>query len=533
VADLKDLVRNYKSHLPFAIICAVVLGLGTFLAFVWFQFQLNPDAGSYYTIAQKYADGDIRHAINGYWGPMLSWLLVPAVWMGANLIIASKIISLLAGVGTLILVYRFLLTRKVSLLITNIVCLGLAGLMIGWATAGPVTPDLLMVLLIVWFAFTYVGFLSSPTRKTALLLGLIGALLYFTKGFGFYLFLGVSGLLALWQWRSIEHDFSVVFKRYLPMAAVFFVLVLPFIGAISAKYHKLTINNAGDYDHHIYGPVGQAVAPMSYKGPLQPPNDTAMSVWEDPTLLTNTVPGWNPFGSWKNFGFFMNSTIGRNLNTAVHGIYAMGPFVALAITGLIAGLMQRKKHMLELRFFAGLSVLMIAGYSLVLIDTRYLFPLVVLAATGSALFLSGWQQKKILSGAQILVGGLLVCAVSLLFMGQSIVQARDLDKHWYLANNSIREFVPKNSNIISDDFPGSFFACHHLQLHCYSVMSPPIKDDEMTDYYQLLKDQKVTYFIDYHTRETNRDMYRFVNKYYTKVGQKLTEGHLVTVYKLR
>ncbi len=82
-----------------------------------------------------------------------------------------------------------------------------------------------------------------------------------------------------------------------------------------------------------------------------------------------------------------------------------------------------------LRTFAGLSLLMLAGYSLVLVDGRYLWGPVILACAGAALVVSVWQQKRILSRAQILVSGLLLVGVTLLFTIQAVVTTRDLDKH--------------------------------------------------------------------------------------------------------
>jgi len=43
-------------------------------------------------------------------------------------------------------------------------------------------------------------------------------------------------------------------------------------------------------------------------------------------------------------------------------------------------------------------------------------------------------------------------------------------------------------------------------------MSPPVKHADSC--YKLLKEQNITYFIDYHTRSTNK------------------EGHPITVYKI-
>ncbi|HEX8762462.1 MAG TPA: hypothetical protein VF733_01765 [Candidatus Saccharimonadales bacterium] len=524
--------NNYKIHAPFTIIIIVMLVLGTWLTVGWYQFQLNPDAASYFTIADKYAHGDIRHAINGYWGPLLSWLLVPAVWLGANMIISAKLILLLASAALMITLYRFLLGKGVSRLITNITLFGLAGLFTTWSTAGPVTPDILMALLVVWFSLIFVRFLKTPTHSLALQLGAIGGVMYFAKGFGFFLFLGTVGIVAMWQWLREKQNFGTVFRRWLPAGIIFFALTLPFIGVLTLKYDKPTINNAGLYDHHIYGPIGQAVSPMINNGPLQPPTDSAMSVWEDPTPMTHMVPGWTPFDNWDHMGYFWSSVIGRNLNNGWHATYNLGPFVALGISALVLGVMQpRNRFRRELRFFAGISVLMIAGYSLVLIDGRYLWGSVAMAVAAGALMVSIWQQKKMINGPQILVGGILLVGITLLINGQYVVANRDLDKQWYMANTALRPYIAKGSNIISDDFSGSFFACHHLKLRCFSIMNPPIENTD--PYYKTLKDMKIEYFVDYHMRSTNKDMYRFVNKHFDKIAETNKAGIPITVYRIK
>ena len=55
--------------------------------------------------SQKYATGDFSNAINGYWGPLFSWLLVPFLVKGFTplfSLISAKTLSLIIGFTTLI-----------------------------------------------------------------------------------------------------------------------------------------------------------------------------------------------------------------------------------------------------------------------------------------------------------------------------------------------------------------------------------------------------------------------------------------------
>ncbi len=43
----------------------------------YFQYELNPDGISYFSIAEKYQSGNFKDAVNGMWAPLLPWTLVP------------------------------------------------------------------------------------------------------------------------------------------------------------------------------------------------------------------------------------------------------------------------------------------------------------------------------------------------------------------------------------------------------------------------------------------------------------------------
>jgi hypothetical protein len=52
--------------------------------------RVTGDATLYLSIAQKYVNGDFVNAINGYWGPLLSWLMVPFLLFGSSHLFSDK-----------------------------------------------------------------------------------------------------------------------------------------------------------------------------------------------------------------------------------------------------------------------------------------------------------------------------------------------------------------------------------------------------------------------------------------------------------
>ncbi len=524
-----------RRHWPFILVCLAFVITGLFLMNSWFRFYINPDASSYFTLAQKYAHLDIRHAVNGYWGPLISWLLVPAVWLHADLLMAAKVLAILTSLAILITVYTFLLSRRVSRLIATLTSLLLGIILLDASVAQSITPDLLMALLVLLFAINLGRFLTKPTRLQAMVLGIIGGGMYFAKGFGLFLFLAVIGLVALWQWWRVDKELPVVVRRYLPVIIVFAVLVSPFIVALSFKYNKPTINTAGAFDHALYGPVAKGTAyPMLSAGPLVPPPGGAISVWEDPTVLTPLIPAsdWNPLSSKGNFKYFVQSVVGRNLNHTISFILSYGPYVAFGMVILLIGGLQQTAYRQEFAVFSLIVGLMIFGYSLVLVESRYLLGGVVLAVVGASLWFAALQKAQLLNRLQIIVGGLVVCAITLLLTLQAIVASHDP----YAAQNyqimmKARPAIPAGSKIISDTF-SSYSLCYSFKLQCYSVLTPPSTNTKQ--YYDLLKHLNIQYFVDFHTRDNNAFQHQFVAEYYTKIDDRAIDastGH-ITVYRL-
>src|SRR5947208_12224961 len=112
---LQRLMDDFSNRLLLAYCC---LGI---LLFPLYRFQIDPDGISYINIAHLYAIGDFHDAINGYWGPLISWLLVPLLLAKLQPLLICKILSLAIGFFTLIAIrklsYRFALNNHVRLFI--------------------------------------------------------------------------------------------------------------------------------------------------------------------------------------------------------------------------------------------------------------------------------------------------------------------------------------------------------------------------------------------------------------------------------
>lgn len=55
---------------------------------------INPDGVNYAILAEEYSEGQIRNAVNAYWGPMISWLMAIPVAFGMQALTAYRIINI-------------------------------------------------------------------------------------------------------------------------------------------------------------------------------------------------------------------------------------------------------------------------------------------------------------------------------------------------------------------------------------------------------------------------------------------------------
>jgi len=536
----KALLGLVKEHWVFIALCAVFLGTIILLASTWFRYYIYPDTTSYFTIAYKYAHLDIGSAINGYWGPLLSWLLVPAIWIHADPVIASKTLGGLIGVSILAMLYVFFLKKGVAKHISLFSVFAAAITLTQLITIGPITPDLLLAGLILLFVIRLASFLDKPTTKNGILIGLIGAFMFFSKGFGFYLFLAIVGLLALWQlWTKDDWKLALTSKRYMPVVLTFFILVLPFIGALSVKYHKLTINNAGRYDHHVFGPVAKNVQPIINVGPLAPPNDSASTIWEDPSSTTDLIPGWSPLESREYFNYFMGSVFGRNLNYTLLYLYGFGALTVIGLFIAYIGAFRKDAYQKYYALSALVFTLLALGYSVVLTEPRYLWCAILFAITSATLWISTLNKKKIIISPQLIAAALIITTIMALNVGQQIALSHKGEgKDWKIAHlraASLKKIVPKDSKAISDSF-SNYYTCYYLDLRCYGVLQTPEPGDEVR-YTKQVQSAGVTYFMDTHRRDDDKRFKAYIDAYFTKVGETTVGGKKdktkTTVYKIK
>ena len=525
---MKNSKNFLKDHGWFIGLCIAFLAAGIALSTTWLSYQLNTDSTAYFSIAEKYADFNFRDAINGYWSPLISWLLVPWVWFGANLLIASKVTATLGGLLMLVVTYRFLLYRKVAKSITVSASLILGLFLIDMLSIQASVRDLLMATVTTTFVLNLIRFYDLPSTKKALWLGVLGALMFYTKGLGFYVFLALVASLAAWQWWTAKRrDTQLIVRRFAPVLITFFALVTPFIALISFKYHQPTISTVGDFAYSIYSPASKGVA-FPIVAPLLPHNPSAMWYWEDPTYITHLIPE-HDWSLIHNKAYYWNKIVWANISSTFVIFGVFGPAVAFGLLVAILGTLKRGVYRKDYIIFAGVAAIWVLGHVIIMTDVRYLITAGVLSVIPIGLWVEQLRKARVVSQAQIVAGITIITIASLLAIVPSLNRLKYDERHYHTEAQAVSGQLPKGSKIISEEL-NSYYTCYYLELKCLGVLAV---QGEPAEYYKSLKSTGVKYYLYSHTQDNNAGLNEFTQTYFVKLSDHVVGGKHITIYRLK
>jgi len=339
----------------------------------YYQYYIAPDGISYISIAQKYLNGDFRNAINGYWGPLLSWLLIPFLYFGLTPQLAIKVISLITGLFTMIgvklLSYKFEMMERIR----NIILFSLIPIILFFSLLFA-TPDLLLLCILVYYLnIIFNGEYSSSMHK-GIFCGAIGAIAYLAKAYAFPFFISHFLLFNVLHYlRSTTKERKKnVLRGFFGGFIIFFIISGGWISIISNKYQEVTIGTAKKYIYTSSGPESQG-SPMDYQGLLRPPNKTAISSWEDPSYLK--IKSWNPMQTWNHFKHQIKLILKSIYTTIIiYESFSSLSFMIIIVYILFC-IQPFNKIILQGDVFYPLVTMMLysTGYALMTTEGRYLW----------------------------------------------------------------------------------------------------------------------------------------------------------------
>ncbi len=173
-------MKKYKADLTLLTLFIVISIYA--LSIIKFQHvRVTADSMLYFSISKKYLSGDFVNAVNGYWGPLLAWLLVPFLSLGFSDIAALNMVNLAVGIITFVSLWRLSYRFEMSDGIRGIVLIASLPVILKTSLVQPMDFLLLCVLIL------YVNIVLQEDYGSRLLhgvsSGIFGAFAYLTKAF--------------------------------------------------------------------------------------------------------------------------------------------------------------------------------------------------------------------------------------------------------------------------------------------------------------------------------------------------------------
>lgn len=436
-----------KQSLLIILICYFLVGIPLLFAH---QYHTNTDGISYLDIAKSYLGGNFQQAVNSYWSPFYSWLIVPALSLKLQPILAAKSLNLLTGSALIGITYLFLGYFKISKEVKITVLITTAILSVHFALS-LITPDLLLTVILL----SYFYFIFSPSyqekKSYAIYCGLLGGLAYLTKTYALPFFIVHFALVNI-----LKKIASGKTGQILPNMAIgylsFLTIVTPWILTVSSKENFLTIGQAYNYNHSAIGPQNRGYY-LNSNVIIPPPNSQATSAWYNPPSIQKylDIKPWSPFESISNFLAQLRIVLLNIINS----VYLFEKFSLVSIPLLIyiiAKILKKPRVYLKKTPIIGSLITLIIyplGYLLIVVEARYLWISFMLTLILSALVLDKIIKK--ISRLKLLLI-LLVFIISFTATPLYDLNLRlNLAKDSYITAMFLKEkYSIKNANIASN-----------------------------------------------------------------------------------
>jgi hypothetical protein len=297
--------------------------------------RLTGDATLYVSIAEKYVRGDFINAINGYWGPLLSWLLIPFLYLNYTHVFAINALNLIFGILTITGVWILSSRFEINERIRSILLLPIVPILLFISLIEPM--DFLLLCILVYYLFVVFGKEYPDCLSSAVISGVLGAFAYFSKPYGFPFFISHFVLINICHYlrnSSKKHKKNVL-RNVLAGLMVFSLLSGVWIGLISYKYDRFTFLNMGRGVFASLAPGSEHETlekgdPLFFEGFFEPPNETAFVIYEDPSYARKKT--WSPLESRSSFEHFITN-FSKNI---IEGLRIYESYSRLSIAIVIA-----------------------------------------------------------------------------------------------------------------------------------------------------------------------------------------------------
>ena len=324
----------------------------------------NPDSFQYISIAEHIIKGKWQFVFNGYWSPIISWLLAPFVVLFKDGIDAFKYLQIVIGLFVISQWWKFLSLVNIPLQIKKAIGYGCIPFVVNFALIN-LTPDLLFVGILLAYIIALVNWLEKKSDGSEL--GWYCAGLYLTKSFGLFIFI----FLFFIAWRMKGELIPTYVKK--KMIKPLLIVCGGWIILISIHHGHFTLSESARFNlTYEVAPVKNQIVklPVLSSGLLPPSNSEAISAWEEPGSQVQLTP-LNPLKDPIHYA----KVVERNIYSIYYSDFRNQFGLLFIISFVLFLFFRRKENDIPLWIKISLAVIigMYGGYSLILIHARYVW----------------------------------------------------------------------------------------------------------------------------------------------------------------
>ncbi len=406
-----------------------------FLAWPLYQYLFDVDGIGYIGAAKQYAAGNFSLAVNGYWSPLHSWIVLPLLKTGLQPEDAFKLSNYFLGIGCIFIIHLLLNKIELDRSIKSAIQYSFVVILLSYAYY-ELAADLLLVFILLILFNVLLSIKFTITLQKSIFIAVIGTFAYFAKSYAFPFF--ILYFILLFFTLNSNRKLSSLFIGL----AVFFLLSFVWIYILHWKYGEWMIAH-GKNNYANWGQEYRSTVQTFF---LPPPYEGSPAIWEDPwkteKLIFKKENLLHAFIHQARIILFNVQAWFKSLNEI--------SFLSVAIIFLsfLKSITTKDRFWI----FILLTVLSLSsGYLLLHVETRFLWPLSVLIFIGGAKLLSAYLSSVQITGWKNKLVWTIFCASFLLEPVNSLKDNIHNGKEWYalaqqISNKGLKGSFAANKN---------------------------------------------------------------------------------------
>ncbi|HVD98121.1 MAG TPA: hypothetical protein VNB90_07935 [Cytophagaceae bacterium] len=365
--------------------------------FLWFFNHPYKEIGwgDYYAwlnIAEKYADGHFKEALNAYWSPLTIWCMIPLL----KLFPYKEIWIINFFAGLVLIRLSFVIARQCSLtgFVKYLFILGMYIFALSFQLLYNDAADFLSAVCLIGYITVISDDKLRDKRNYFWTCILVAALCMFGKLFYIYFILAHLVLLLAYRIairkRSQKPDHSIA--NILRVFAGVLLLVSVWGSLLNWKYGHFMLSSSGRFNFTIMTPGGLTGEFETSHGLVSPPDQYSYFPWVDPTYYM--PPERRAFKDRTSFQYQLGIYI-YNFKIFQY-LFSYFSYFKMAILLLIIPALLLKNNALKekvvLYFISALMIM--GGYFLIFLEERYMIGVHILFFMFTYLTVTGFLKEK-------------------------------------------------------------------------------------------------------------------------------------------